>query len=146
MFSDRTREKLIWLLIAIGFTASLLASVENRVGWVSSLCSFMGSGCRETEHVTLLNVPVAFWGILYYIILSLVAYFSRQNLFVAIVAGAGFEMTLISAMVEMKLVCFFCLVNLCVVTFLILLTFDQPRVWQALALTFLFFFCPITCC
>ena len=139
MFSDRTREKLIWLLIAIGFTASLLASVENRVGWVSSLCSFMGSGCRETEHVTLLNVPVAFWGILYYIILSLVAYFSRQNLFVAIVAGAGFEMTLISAMVEMKLVCFFCLVNLCVVTFLILLTFDQPRVWQALALTFLFF-------
>ncbi len=139
MFSDKTRERLIWILIVAGFCASALASVENRVDWIASMCSMLGAGCRETEHVTLLKVPVAFWGILYYLILAVVAFFSRRSLFIAVMAGAGFEMTLISAMAEMKLVCFFCLVNLGVMTFLILFTFDQPRIWQALALTFLCF-------
>ena len=139
MMSEKTQDRLIKILILCGFIAALLAVVESRVEWAASLCSFFGSGCRETEHVTLLKIPVALWGVIYYLILGLMVYFMRNGLFFAIMAGAGFELTLIGAMVEMKLVCFFCLFNLGVVVLLILLTFDHPRMWQALTLTFLCF-------
>lgn len=141
MVSEKNKERLIRILIISGFVAAVLAAVEGRVEWVSSLCGFLGSGCRETEHVTLLKMPVAVWGVAFYILLGVFLFFGRNVLFLVVMAGAGFELTLISAMVEMKLVCFFCLVNLGIVLFLVLLTFDQPRMWQALTLTF---FCFLT--
>jgi hypothetical protein len=139
MITEKTKERLIKILIIAGLCAAVLAAIESRVEWVASLCSFMGNGCRETEHVTLLKIPVSLWGVVFYLILGLIFYFARNGLFIAVMAGAGFELTLISAMVEMKLVCGFCLVNLAVVFLLILLTFDQPRMWQALTLTFFLF-------
>ncbi|MFA6009231.1 MAG: thioredoxin domain-containing protein [Desulfobacteraceae bacterium] len=139
MITEKTKERLIKILIFAGLCAAVLAAIESRVEWVASLCSFMGSGCRETEYVTLLKIPVSIWGVAFYIVLGLMFYFVRNGLFLAVMAGAGLELTLISAMVEMKLVCGFCLVNLVVVFILILLTFDHPRMWQALTLAFFCF-------
>lgn len=139
MLSDNTRKKLIFFLIILGFLVSVVSFLENHVEWLSSLCGFFGSGCHETDGFTFLKIPVSLWGIIYYLLLFLTAFFSRRNLFIIVMAGAGFELTLVSAMFEMKLVCFFCIVNLGLMMLLFLITFDQSMVWQALALTFLCF-------
>ena len=139
MISKKTTDRLIQILILAGLCAAVLSAVESRVEWVSSLCGVLGNGCRETELITLLKVPVSVWGIVFYLALGLMFYLARNGLFILAMGGAGFELTLISVMIEIKTLCFFCLVNLVVILLIVLLTFNRHRMWQALTLTFFCF-------
>jgi protein-disulfide isomerase len=139
MIPTITRDKLLKFIILAGLCIAILSAIESRVEWLASLCNFWGRGCSETEHITFLKLSISFWGIGYYLVLALLFFYVRNWVFYLVMGGAGFEMILISMMIEMKLVCVYCFLNLIVVVLLVICSFKKERIWQALALTFFIF-------
>ncbi|GAB6094856.1 hypothetical protein JCM14469_11080 [Desulfatiferula olefinivorans] len=131
------------MLLKIVFVAGLvfagLSALESRVDWIASFCSLWGNGCRETGQVTAFGLPVALWGVIYYLLLTVASFFASRSLFIPVMAGAGVELSLVLMMIEMKWACVLCMINLLIMALAIFLLFENRRLWQALAVSALFF-------
>lgn len=127
------------ILFTAGLVFAVLSALESRVDWIASFCSFWGSGCRETGEISVFNLSVALWGVIYYLLLIAASFFAPRYLFYLVMAGAGVELSLVSLMIEMKWACLLCMVNLLVVVLSVFVLFDSRRIWQVLALTALCF-------
>jgi hypothetical protein len=139
MLVMETKNKLLKILIFLGLFIAVLSALENRIEWLSSLCQVFGNGCRETSQYVFFKIPIPIWGIVFYAVLAAAFFLSREYLFFLIMGGLGFEMVLLSMMIEMKLACLFCFLNLVVVFLLVIFSLEQERAWKALALTFFVF-------
>lgn len=139
MLSDRFQSRFLKILFVTGLACAVLSALETRIDWIGSLCSFWGDGCREAANASLFKLPLAVWGIGYYLLLLLVSFVRPQWLFVLVMAGAGVEATLVFMMVSMGWTCVFCIVNGMVVFLCLMTVYNHSRFWQALALVALFY-------
>ena len=131
----KSRKLLILSLTLIGVVVASLAGLSHRLEWLASLCSGFGDGCRETAEYNLVGVPVWLWGVVFYLLVSLLCLRTYGLLFWFLAAGFGMELGLMWTMFSMKTVCVFCLANFLVITALTLCSFQKARVWQTLAVT-----------
>jgi protein-disulfide isomerase len=131
----QTRKRLILSLALIGMVVASLAGLSHHLEWLASLCSGFGDGCRETAEYNLFSVPVWVWGVIFYLLVSLLLLRFRDLFFWVLAAGLGMELGLMWIMFSTKTVCVFCLANVVVITALVLCSFEKARVWQTLALT-----------
>ncbi len=75
------KQKLLMGLSISGFIVAIIAAIESMVPFLASLCGFLGDGCSDTTGFLFLNIPVAWWGIAYYAILSVVIVKSEKLTF-----------------------------------------------------------------
>lgn len=129
----------LWLLTLLGLAVSILSALENRVAWIDAFCGFFGEGCRRTADFTLFGLPIAWWGIGYYLLLGAVLLAVKPLLFWVIMAGVGVELTFLKVMALIRAFCIFCLFNAVVVVLLFAATFDPGRFWEALSAALLVF-------
>jgi predicted DsbA family dithiol-disulfide isomerase len=113
-----------WLLIGAGLTVSVVSGLENRVRWIGRFCSFFGKGCRKTEIFRLLGLRVSWWGVLFYVSLTLAALAIPEMVRPLVMLGTGFELTFIWIMLVVKIFCIFCLFNALVILGLFLMWID----------------------
>jgi protein-disulfide isomerase len=130
---NNSRRLLILSLALIGIVVASLAGLSHRLEWLASWCSGFGDGCRETVDYSLAGVPVWVWGVIFYLLVSLLLVRAHGLLFWVVAAGFGMELGLMWIMYSMKTVCVFCLANFLVITLLTLSSFQKARVWQTLA-------------
>jgi protein-disulfide isomerase len=134
IFKNR-KDTLLKIVFIAGLVFAVLSALESRVDWIASFCSFWGNGCRETGQFSVFHLPVALWGVGYYILLVFASFFASRALFFLVMAGAGVELSLVLMMIEMKWACVLCLVNLLVMALAVFFLFDHRRLWQALAIS-----------
>ncbi|WP_051693847.1 thioredoxin domain-containing protein [Desulfohalovibrio reitneri] len=134
-----TRAVLFLLLIGFGLAMSILSLLENRVDWVSRLCSVFGSGCRRTARFSLLAVPVAVWGVVFYVVLLAAVFWADPFVFWFVMAGLGFELTFVRILVVARIFCIFCVLNAVAIVGLAALAASPGMLWEAAA-TALFFY------
>lgn len=131
--------KLIKILIITGLVIATLSAFETKIEWLASLCGFLGDGCRDAEQFSLFKIPVPYWGIGYFLLLAFLIFRARPSLFWFVMAGVGAELTFVSIMFNLKIVCFLCILNFVVILGLFFLTIDKNRIWQALSVCLLVF-------
>lgn len=130
---------MFWILIITGLVISILSVLETRIRWIADVCGFFGEGCRQTEEFSLLRIPIAWWGLVYYTGLALLASVASPWTFWFVMMGLGFELTFLWIIVSIRAFCIFCLLNAAVVAGLVYLFFDPERVWQIATVALLFF-------
>ncbi len=118
------------ITLLVGFVVALLAALESHVPWISAFCGLLGDGCQETEQYRMLGLPIAGWGMAYFVGLGLLFMRKRSWLFGAVMAGVGFEALFVQIMLESHFVCVFCAVNFGVVLLLLIGLFDRNRIGQ----------------
>jgi protein-disulfide isomerase len=121
------------VLILAGLVVAILSILEPRVEAIAGLCAFFGEGCRKTATFKLFRIPIAWWGVLYYIGMGALFVFARPLVFWGAMAGFGIEATFLTIIVLIRALCVFCLLNSIVVTLLALFSFDIHRAWPAAA-------------
>jgi protein-disulfide isomerase len=134
MIHYRNRRKILLVLGIAGFGISILTALEGQFPWVASFCGFFGDGCTETAKFTILEMPLWFWGAIYYMVLTGAILFVRPAVFWLVMAGLGVEIKLAWVMTSMKLVCIFCLFNAGIAALLVILCFETKRLWQSMAI------------
>lgn len=134
-----SRDKAIKILALFGWCIAVLSALEPHAEWFSALCGFLGNGCRDTEQFFIFHIPVAVWGIGFYAILSLMAFKTKHLVFWPIMVGFGVELTFAQIMITQQFLCFFCLLNLLTLVCLVVCVFRPGLVWQATAMSLLFF-------
>ena len=77
----KSRKLLILSLGLIGVVVASLAGLSHHLEWLASLCSGFGDGCRETAEYTLFGVPVWLWGVVFYLLVSLLCVRTYDLLF-----------------------------------------------------------------
>jgi uncharacterized membrane protein len=110
---------ILWILTLLGLAVSILSALENRVTWIDAFCSFFGEGCRRTAEFTLFGLPIAWWGIAYYLLVGAVLLAVEPLLFWVVMAGVGVELTFLKIMAIIRAFCIFCLFNAVVVVLLL---------------------------
>lgn len=139
MTDTHFNQPLIAALILLGLAVSLLSALEDRVAWIRSFCGFFGEGCRRTAQFTLFGLPIAGWGLAYYLLLGGVLLALKPLLFWVVMAGVGVELTFLKIMADIRAFCIFCLFNAVVVGLLLAAVFDPSRLWAALSVSLLTF-------
>jgi protein-disulfide isomerase len=134
MKNEKLREKFIWILIIVGFFIAMISAFESRWDWLANLCGGFSSGCREVRDFTFFKVPIAYWGIAFYLILALINRFAKTWLFWMVMPAMGIEITFIWIMVTLKIPCLFCLLNALVMILLLISFFKKQLVWQSTTL------------
>lgn len=127
------RQRALLALIGAGLLTAVLAAAEPRIPMVADLCGRVGGGCRDTAAYTLLGVPVALLGLVYYGFLLAAVRLAPGWIYRLVMAGAGVEATFFYALVVHRITCPFCLLNLVVMVALTVLVFKPARGWEALA-------------
>ncbi len=125
------------LLGTAGLTIALLSALESKIPWLTELCGFFNSGCRDTSGFTLLGVQLSFLGIGYYIALLACILFVRTRVFQMVMLGTGVELIFLYTMITHQIFCIFCLLNLIAVVVLFAMTVEKQRGWEGLALVLL---------
>ncbi len=75
MFQQHNWRKLLIISLSLmGVLAATLAGLSHRLEWLASLCTGFGDGCRETVDFQLLGMPVWLWGVIYYLLVSLLLF------------------------------------------------------------------------
>lgn len=139
MLEEKLRYRVILFLALTGLLVSLLSLLAEFFPWLQSFCAGFSNGCRETEKITLLRLPLWGWGVAYYLLLTVSAWRFKGWLLWWIPAGAGVEVTLLWFMYAMKAPCVFCLGNFMVILLLLLFSVPGLRFWSAASmLQFLF--------
>lgn len=69
MITEKFKSKGTLLLAAGGLVVATLSLLETRIEWLAELCGLFGGGCTEAKTYTLLTIPVAAWGVAYYLVL-----------------------------------------------------------------------------
>jgi protein-disulfide isomerase len=128
---ETVKEKSIWILIIMGFLIAAISALESHWNWLANLCGSFGSGCRDVRSFSFLTVPIAYWGIVFYLILGFIHRFSRVWMFWIIMAATGIEITLLWIMYALEIPCLFCLLNALVIILLAFNFFDKQMIWQS---------------
>jgi protein-disulfide isomerase len=131
---EKINLKIIWILLSIGLIFSSISFLENYLQSLSALCGIFGSDCSEAAGYTLLMIPVAVWGMIFYMATAAVFYFARSWTFRLVMAGAGVETTLVWLMLSREIICIFCLLNALIIIILLVLFIKSDQLWQCLFL------------
>lgn len=122
-----------------GLIFAVFSALENRVTWIASLCAVFGEGCRKTADFTILRIPVSWWGIGYYVVLSALLVFAQPLVFWFVMIGLGLELTFLWTLITMRAFCIFCALNAVAVAALVFFEFDPTRIWEAATTALVFF-------
>lgn len=139
MKSENMKTKLVWIMIFLGLVVSLLSLLESHWTWLAEWCGILGSGCQEAADFTLFHIPVAIWGLAFYILLAAVYRLLPSWMFRFVMIGAGVEITLVWLMISREITCLFCLANAAALAILLLLFIPRRRIWQAIAICLISF-------
>jgi len=131
----KSRKLLFMLLTLAGLLVAFLSGLSQRLEWLATLCTGFTQGCQETAEFSLFGVPVWLWGVVYYLLISLLVFRGYGVLFWFLAAGFGVELGLMWTMFSLKTVCVFCLANFLVMTALILCSLERVHLWQTLSVT-----------
>jgi len=131
---EKIKANSVWILISMGILIALASALENHWTWLANLCGEVTSGCREASDFTLLSLPIAYWGIVFYLLLALLNRFARKLVFWAVMAAVGVEITFLWLMYSLKMPCLFCLINGAVMLLLFILLFRKKLIIQTTAL------------
>lgn len=137
---EKLKEKSIWILICIGTLVAIIAALESRWEWLANLCGGLSSGCREVRDFTFLTLPIAYWGIAFYLLAALSNRFAKAAMFWIVMAAMGAELTLLWIMYSLKMPCLFCLLNAVVMILLFICLFNKRKIWQTLIVCIISFF------
>ncbi len=127
------------ILAVAGICVSVLSILEKHVPAIASFCAIFGGGCQKTMDFTLLRLPIAWWGLVYYLALIVLIFAVPALVFPAVMAGIGFEFTFLWIMISIGAFCIFCMLNAIVVVGLFLYTFSLDLFWPAAAIALFFF-------
>lgn len=127
------------LTVAAGLVVAVLTVLEDRIRWLASFCGYFGEGCKKTESYTLFTIPVSWWGVAYYLLLAGLIGRAEPLVFLAVMAGSGFELTFLWILASRNIFCIFCLLNGVIMALLFFLTYDPERSWEAISMVLLFF-------
>ena len=139
MISTAPKYKPLFILALFGLCVAILSTLESHLPLLASFCGFFGEGCKETASFTLFHIPVSYWGIAYFVVLAFGIFLAKPWVFWAAMSGIGVELTFLWLMISMDMVCFFCIANLLVFTFLFFFAFDKNRIWQTVSMALIFF-------
>ena len=131
---EKLKAKCIWILIITGLFIAIISAFESHWNWLANLCGGFGSGCREVRDFTFFKLPIAYWGIAFYLILALTNRFAKTGMFWVVMTAMGVEITFVWSMVTLKIPCLFCLLNALVMILLFISFFTKPLFWQTAAL------------
>lgn len=127
------------ILAVAGICVSVLSILEKHVPAIASFCAIFGGGCQKTMEFTLLRIPIAWWGLVYYLALIVLIFAVPALVFPAVMAGVGFEFTFLWIMISIGAFCIFCMLNAIVVVGLFLYSFSLDLFWSAAAIALFFF-------
>jgi protein-disulfide isomerase len=131
---EKLTEKFIWILIVTGLFIAIISAFESHWGWLANLCGSFGSGCREVRSFTFLSLPIAYWGIAFYLILALTNRFTKTWMFWMVMPAIGIEITFVWIMYSLDIPCLFCLLNALVMILLLISFFQKQLIWQSISL------------
>lgn len=134
MIKKQTKDRLLFFLSAIGLVVATLSFFENRIDWLAAICGVFGDGCKETATYTLFSIPVAIWGIVYYLILIGVLLRMKSLALKVIMLGFGVELALIGLMAGQRFFCLFCVLNAAVQVGIFLTALERERGWEIAAI------------
>ncbi len=123
----------------VGLLISILSLLENRIKWIAAFCALFGNGCQRISDFSLLKLPIAWWGIVFYLLLILARVAYLPVIPWLVIAGLGFELTFIVILLRIRSFCVFCALNALIVAFLVWRSFDPSHILPGGA-TALFFF------
>lgn len=136
---DKVKAKSVWILIGLGTLIAILSAIERHWEWLANLCGSFSSGCHEVRDFTFLSLPIAYWGIAFYLLLALINRFAKTWMFWIVMAASGVEFTFLWLMYSLDMPCLFCLLNAVVMLLLLISFVGKRRVWQALAVCLISF-------
>ena len=132
-------EKITGITIILGIALTVVSSLNQGVDGILTLCGIFGDGCSETAAYSLFNIPISVWGIWYYAMLGLLYLFKRPWVFFGVIAGSGVELALLKIMLEMKFLCFVCMINFLIILTLFICIFNRNRITKTVTICFIFF-------
>jgi len=139
MTFDKLKPKFVWAMIFLGLVVSLLSFLETHWPWLADLCALFGSGCQQAADFTLFHIPMAIWGLAFYLLIAAVYRLLPSWMFRFVMIGAGVEITLLWLMITREITCLFCLANAAVMAILLLLFIPRRNIWQAIAICLISF-------
>jgi protein-disulfide isomerase len=135
MSKESQRSSILLLVGLAGLVVSILTGLQDHYSFLQFLCT---TACWETAEITLLHLPFWVWGVLFYIVVILCAWFRKDRVFWIVAPAAGVEAALVWIMFQMKAPCIFCITNAVVVVALLVLASKKTTFWQEAALFLLF--------
>lgn len=137
---EKVKAKSVWILIGLGILIAILSALERHWQWLADLCGSFSSGCHDVRDFTFLSLPIAYWGIGFYLMLALITRFAKSWTFWLVMAAVGVEITFLWIMYSLDMPCLFCLLNAVVMTLLFLTFINKRRIWQTLIIVVISFF------
>lgn len=131
---EKTKTSIVWTMIFLGLIVSLLSLLETHWSWLAGLCALFGSGCQQAADFTLFHIPVALWGLAFYLLIAAVYRLLPSWMFRFVMVGAGVEITLVWLMISRDMICLFCLANAVMMVILLILFIPGRNIWQAVAI------------
>ena len=123
--------RLVQTASILGLLVALLSAFEPHLIWFAKLCGRFGDGCMDTHAFKLFTLPIAYFGIGFYMVLFCASFFRmRASLFLLVTGGFGFELLLIELMIRDQFFCVICTLNLIVMLMLAGFVFQKNRIWQ----------------
>ena len=119
------------ILILFGIVVAILSALEPLVGGIARFCGSFGGGCKDTVQYDLFRIPIAYWGIGYYLFLAVIWLRYPERMFLWIVSGLGAEIALVGLLVKLKLVCVLCIANFFLVLALFLTLFNGEQLRES---------------
>ncbi|MBU2499290.1 MAG: thioredoxin domain-containing protein [Proteobacteria bacterium] len=139
MLDQKTKRRILFILIVMGLAFAALAGLADRVTWLQSLCAFFSDACKEAAEVVLFKIPIWAWGLAFYAALGL-SLFWFPFLFPWLLAvGIGVEAALIGIALSITGICLFCVGNLVVILLVVVFSFEKRLFWRTLAISSLSF-------
>lgn len=127
---EKVKTKSIWILIGLGVLFAVISALERHWQWLADLCGSFSSGCHDVRDFTFLGLPIAYWGIAFYLLLAAINRFAKSWIFWMVMAAMGFEVTFLWVMYSLDMPCLFCLLNAVVMTLLFLIFVNKRQIWQ----------------
>jgi len=128
---EKLKEKSVWILVIVGFLIAIISALESHWNWLANLCGSFSSGCRDVRNFSFLTFPLAYWGIVFYLILGLIYRFFKAWMFWIVMAAMGIEITFLWIMYSLEIPCLFCLLNALVIILLVICFFNKQMIWQS---------------
>lgn len=120
--------------IILGLLVASLSALEPHLIWLAEFCGRFGDGCMDTHAFKLFTLPIAYFGIGFYLALFCASFFkSRAPLVWLTMGGFGFELLMIELMIRHHFFCLFCTLNLIVLLLLSGFVFQRNSTWQSIS-------------
>ena len=126
-------DRRVLVLSGVGCVVAILAGLSEHVEWLSSLCTRLFGGCRQTAGFAPFGLPLWLWGVGFYLLLAISACRFQALVTWLVAAAFGVELRLLWVMFSTKAICVFCLGNFVVLVALFVMCFEKTRFWQTLS-------------